>query len=93
MHSDRNILEGIKFDAIGYKMLLEILVKTKGAKVKEIPYTFTDRTRGSSKLDSSTMFDLCKVRMEAVYDMVARQKLAIHERLFVLYPKQAGSSL
>ena len=53
----RKILEGIKFDAIGYKMLLEILVKTKGAKVKEIPYTFTDRTRGSSKLDSSTMFD------------------------------------
>jgi len=53
----RKILDGIKFDAIGYKMLLEILVKTKGAKVKEIPYTFTDRTRGSSKLDSSTMFD------------------------------------
>ncbi len=53
----RKILEGIKFDAVGYKMLLEILVKTKGAKVKEIPYTFTDRTRGSSKLDSSTMFD------------------------------------
>ena len=57
---NRNILEGIKFDAIGYKMLLEILVKTKSAKVKEIPYTFTDRTRGSSKLDSSTMFDYVK---------------------------------
>jgi len=57
---NRNILEGIKFDAIGYKMLLEILVKTRGAKVKEIPYTFTDRTRGSSKLDSSTMFDYVK---------------------------------
>ena len=57
---NRNILEGIKFDAIGYKMLLEILVKTKGAKVKEIPYTFTDRTRGSSKLDSATMFDYVK---------------------------------
>jgi len=54
---NRNILEGIKFDAIGYKMLLEILVKTKGAKVKEFPYTFTNRTHGSSKLDSSTMLD------------------------------------
>jgi len=53
----RKIIECLKLDAIGYKMLLEILVKTKGAKVKEIPYTFTDRTRGSSKLDSSTMFD------------------------------------
>jgi len=57
---NRNILEGIKFDAIGYKMLLEILVKTKGAIEKEIPYTFTDRTRGSSKLDSSTMLDYVK---------------------------------
>jgi len=56
----RKILDGIKLDAIGYKMLLEILVKTKGAKVKEIPYTFTDRTRGSSKLDSSTMLDYVK---------------------------------
>ena len=56
----RKILEGIKFDAIGYKMLLEILVKTKGAKVKEIPYTFTDRTRGSSKLDSSTILSYVK---------------------------------
>ncbi len=56
----RKILEGIKFDAIGYKMLLELLVKTKGSKVKEIPYTFTDRTRGSSKLDSSTMLDYVK---------------------------------
>jgi dolichol-phosphate mannosyltransferase len=56
----RKILDGIKFDAIGYKMLLEILVKTKGAKVKEIPYTFTDRIRGSSKLDSSTMLDYVK---------------------------------
>ena len=56
----RKILDGIKFDAIGYKMLLEILVKTKGAKVKEIPYTFTNRTRGSSKLDSSTMLDYVK---------------------------------
>ena len=53
----RKILEGIKLDAIGYKMLLEILVKTKGAKVKEIPYTFTNRMYGSSKLDSSTILD------------------------------------
>jgi len=56
----RKIIDGLKLDAIGYKMLLEILVKTKGAKVKEIPYTFTDRTRGSSKLDSSTMLDYVK---------------------------------
>ncbi len=53
----RRIIEGVKFDAIGYKMLLEILVKTKGAHVKEVPYTFTNRRAGASKLDSSVMFD------------------------------------
>ncbi len=53
----RRIIEGVKFDAIGYKMLLEILVKAKGARVKEVPYTFTNRRAGASKLDSSVMFD------------------------------------
>ena len=53
----RKIIDGLKIEAIGYKILLEILVKTKGVKVSEIPYTFSDRMYGSSKLDSSTMFD------------------------------------
>lgn len=53
----RNILDGLKLDAIGYKMLLEILVKTKGIRVKEIPYTFTNRMQGKSKLGASTIFD------------------------------------
>lgn len=53
----RNILDGLKLDAIGYKMLLEILVKTKGVRVKEIPYTFTNRMQGESKLGTSTVFD------------------------------------
>ena len=47
----RYIIKSIKFDAIGYKMLLELLVKTKGTIVKEIPYSFTNRKLGSSKLD------------------------------------------
>ena len=56
----RKITEGLKFDAIGYKILLELLVKTKGVKVEEVPYTFTDRKFGTSKLDSSIIFDYCK---------------------------------
>ena len=56
----REIIKGIKFDAIGYKILLEMLVKTKGAKIKEIPYTFVNRQVGSSKLGSSTIIDYLK---------------------------------
>lgn len=56
----KNIIRGLKFDTIGYKFLLEVLVKTKGASVKEIPYTFIDRQFGSSKLEINTMIDYCK---------------------------------
>lgn len=56
----KNVLKGINFDAIGYKILLEILVKKSGIAVKEIPYTFENRNFGSSKLDSSTVTDYFK---------------------------------
>ncbi len=53
----RNIIKGLNIDAIGYKILLEILVKTKDVNIKEIPYTFQDRKFGSSKLNAKTIFD------------------------------------
>ncbi len=56
----RHIIRNINFDAIGFKILLEILVKTRGAKVREIPYNFTDRRTGKSKLDKSAIFDYGK---------------------------------
>jgi dolichol-phosphate mannosyltransferase len=56
----RNIINNIKFDAIGYKILLEILVKARGVKVKEIPYEFINRKEGSSKLDTSVAIDYVK---------------------------------
>jgi len=56
----REIIRGINFDAIGYKMLLEMLVKTKSVRIKEIPYTFTDRKSGSSKLNLITITDYIK---------------------------------
>ncbi len=56
----KKIIEDLKFDAIGYKMLLEILVKTKENNVIEIPYTFTDRQFGTSKLGTLTVIDYLK---------------------------------
>ena len=56
----RPIIKGLKFDAIGFKMLLEILVKTRGANVREIPYTFTDRKLGSSKVSLSIGYHYAK---------------------------------
>jgi dolichol-phosphate mannosyltransferase len=56
----RNIIKELNIDAIGYKFLLEILVKTKGVNIKEIPYTFQDRELGSSKLSIKTILDYYK---------------------------------
>ncbi len=56
----KNIIKELNFDALGYKFLLEILVKTKGINVKEIPYCFENRKFGSSKVDSSTVIDYFK---------------------------------
>ena len=56
----KNIIKELNFEALGYKFLLEILVKTKGINIREIPYTFENRKFGSSKLDSSTIIDYFK---------------------------------
>ena len=56
----KNIVNDLKFDAIGYKLLLEILVKAKGIKIQEVPYTFTNRKLGSSKLELSTITNYVK---------------------------------
>ena len=61
----RNIIDNVKIDSAGYKILLEILVKSSDANVKEIPYTFTNRKAGKSKLDNAVIWDYVK----AVYHL------------------------
>lgn len=47
----KNILDGVTLSPIGYKIMLEIVVKGKYQKIKEIPYIFRDRYKGVSKLN------------------------------------------
>ncbi len=56
----RDVVRKMEFNTSGFKILLEILVKSKSLKIKEIPYTFTDRTNGSSKLNSKVTIDFFK---------------------------------
>lgn len=67
----KNIINGLTFDTLGYKFLLELLVKSKEINIKEIPYTFENRRFGSSKLDSSTIFDYLK----AVWKLYKSEKI------------------
>lgn len=54
---NKDIIKGINFDAIGYKILLEMIVKVKGVSIKEIPYTFSDRENGKSKLGTKIILE------------------------------------
>lgn len=45
----RDCLKGIEFQQSGFKLLLEILVRARISSVREIPFRFGQRYRGSSK--------------------------------------------
>ena len=47
----RSVIDGVDLDTIGYKILLEILVKGKYVSVRELPYHFRMRKFSSSKLN------------------------------------------
>ncbi|KAL7712783.1 Dolichol-phosphate mannosyltransferase subunit 1 [Entamoeba marina] len=51
----KSILKGAKLEAKGYKILLEVLVKTGAVNVVEVPITFTSRIHGDSKLTGGVM--------------------------------------
>ncbi len=46
----RSLLDGVTCSPVGYKILLELLVKTQPKSVTEIPYTFRNRDVGKSKM-------------------------------------------
>ncbi len=47
----REVIDGVPLSTVGYKILLEILVKGKQTKVKEVPIQFRIRKFSTSKLD------------------------------------------
>ena len=56
----REVIDGVALDPIGFKIGLEVIVKGKYQKAKEVPYVFTDRTHGSSKLNGGEIFNYLK---------------------------------
>jgi len=56
----RYVIEKMAFDTSGYKILLEMLVKARDIKVREVPYSFLNRKSGESKMSSGVIFDYIK---------------------------------
>jgi dolichol-phosphate mannosyltransferase len=47
----RDALEGVELDPIGFKIGLEVIAKAHYGRALEVPYVFTDRVAGESKLN------------------------------------------
>lgn len=56
----RSVIDGVALDPIGFKIGLEVIVKGHYQKAKEVPYVFTDRTHGTSKLNGGEIFNYLK---------------------------------
>jgi dolichol-phosphate mannosyltransferase len=53
----REALEGIELDPIGFKIGLEVIAKARYGRAIEVPYVFTDRIAGESKLNSNEILN------------------------------------
>ena len=74
----RHVLQDIDIKTTGYKILLEVLVKKQGIKIKEIPYAFMNRKLGQSKMDPSVMWDYLKaVWVLYKYGRMSREALLL----------------
>ncbi len=56
----RDALDGVVLDPIGFKIGLEVIAKAHYGKALEIPYVFTDRVVGESKLNQKEIFNYLK---------------------------------
>ncbi|HEY8296650.1 MAG TPA: polyprenol monophosphomannose synthase [Candidatus Baltobacteraceae bacterium] len=56
----REALDGIELDPIGFKIGLEVIAKGHYGRALEVPYVFTDRVAGESKLNEKEIFNYLK---------------------------------
>ncbi len=52
----KSVITNVNFNSKGFKILLEVLIKGKYKKVKEIPIVFRGRAKGKSKLNVKEFF-------------------------------------
>jgi len=57
----RDVFERVRFEGLGYKLLLEILASGTAARVEEVPYQFTERAGGQSKLGAGEILNYVRL--------------------------------
>lgn len=61
----RELIDDVALAPTGYKILLEVLMKCDYERVVEIPYVFTERERGESKLSADEYWEF----LEHIYQL------------------------
>ena len=56
----KKVIDGVELNPIGYKILLEILVKGKYKNYIEVPYIFRNRATGNSKMSNKIILQYLK---------------------------------
>lgn len=84
----REALDGVALRARGYKILLEILVRSRIGTVEELPYLFLNRGIGQSKMTLGTHLDYLR-QLAGLY--TTRRSHPVCYR--VLLPAEAGGTL
>jgi len=64
----RTALEDVALDPIGFKIGLEVIAKAQYGKAVEVPYVFTDRVSGTSKLNQNEIFNYLR-QLRRIYAM------------------------
>lgn len=57
----RDLLTDRRYAGIGYKLLVEVLAAHPEARIVEIPYRFSNRTHGASKLSAAEVLDYLRL--------------------------------
>lgn len=57
----KSVVRDVALNPLGFKIGLEVFVKGRhGGEIKEVPYVFTDRREGQSKLNQKVIFEYLK---------------------------------
>lgn len=66
----RSAIDGVRLNAIGFKIGFEVIARARARKIVEVPYTFRDRELGASKFGRREIVEYLKQ-----LGIVARDKL------------------
>ncbi len=80
----RTVVDGVRLQPIGYKILLEILIRGRISRVVEVPYRFEARGAGKSKLTPVQ-------NLEYIRHLLTLSTVRASSVLRVIYPARPGA--